>query len=191
MGFKPALIASVAVAALAVAASPAAASDPAGEAGLIAPPSACPEQTRTDAPREAQVEAMRCMTAFARAGVGLGELAPATPLNRSARRKAGDVLRCDDFSHFACGRDFKFWMERTGYIATPCWRVGENLAWGVGQEGTVRSIFRAWMRSPDHRVNVLGDFEQLGFGLRVGTLEGESGVRLWAQHFGTQCGTDR
>jgi uncharacterized protein YkwD len=97
------------------------------------------------------------------------------------------VLSCDSFSHSACGREFTLWMREAGYIGESCWRVGENLAWGVGQEGTVRATFQAWMRSPTHRRNVLGDYTDLGLGFEVGTLGGREGTRVWAQHFGSRC----
>lgn len=183
MGCKTSLIAAAAALAGAGAASPAAADD----LNPIAPPAVCPGQIQSDAPARAQVEAMRCMTDFARRQAGLEEFADAGELERSALRKAHDVLRCDDFSHFACGRDFTHWMRATGYISVPCWRVGENLAWGSGRHGAVRSIFRAWMRSSGHRINILGDFEQIGLGLRVGVLGPQGRTRVWAQHFGTQC----
>jgi len=130
---------------------------------------------------------MLCMTDFARAQAGLAELATAEELEQSAGDKGGDILRCDSFSHFACGREFTYWMRQTGYISSQCWRVGENLAWGTDGYGTVRSIFRAWMNSPGHRENILGDFTQVGISLRVGTLEGQPGTHVWAQHFGSRC----
>lgn len=130
---------------------------------------------------------MSCMVNFARRAAGLNELADASALAQSALDKSEDILRCDSFSHFACGREFTYWMKQAGYISTPCWRVGENLAWGTGEYGTVRSIFIAWMRSPGHRANVLGDFDETGLSLQVGTLEGRPDARIWAQHFGTQC----
>lgn len=128
---------------------------------------------------------MRCMAAFARDEAELEELALAEALSQSARRKSRDVIRCGDFSHFACGRDFTYWMKKTGYISSPRWHVGENLAWGVGEQGTVRSIFLAWMRSPSHRENVLGDFDQIGIGLRTGAFAGSPKARVWTQHFGS------
>ncbi|HEU5142773.1 MAG TPA: CAP domain-containing protein [Solirubrobacterales bacterium] len=154
---------------------------------LIAPEAACPGQDRRDAPAAAQIQTMRCMTEYARKHAGLAPFAPVEQLDASAGAKSEDVLRCDDFSHYACGRDFTFWMRETGYLSEQCWRAGENLAWGSGDEGTAGSIFRAWMRSPGHRENILGEFSQLGVGLRVGDLEGLSGVRVWAQHFGSHC----
>lgn len=130
---------------------------------------------------------MECMVNFARRQAGLGELVNTDALAQSAHDKSFDILRCDSFSHFACGRAFTYWMKETGYISTPCWRVGENLAWGTGEYGSVRSIFTAWMHSPGHRENVLGNFDETGLSLRVGTLEGHAGTRVWAEHFGSHC----
>jgi uncharacterized protein YkwD len=155
---------------------------------LIAPTAACPDQDDLAAPAAAQEEAMACMVDFARRGAGLNELSSAAALAQSAEDKSLDVLRCNEFSHFACGREFTYWMKETGYTSAPCWRVGENLAWGSGEYGTVRSIFVAWMRSPTHRANLLGDFDESGLSLEVGTLEGLPGTHVWAEHFGSHCG---
>jgi len=155
---------------------------------LIAPPAVCPGQGALDAPAEAQEQAMACMTDFARQRAGLADLSPAGPLAQSAGDKSDDILRCDDFSHFACGREFTYWMTEAGYTSASCWRVGENLAWGSDAQGTVRSIFEAWMRSPGHRENILGDFAEIGISVRVGALGGAPRTRVWAQHFGTHCG---
>jgi len=154
---------------------------------LLAPPAACPGQNSLEASAETQTQAMRCMTDFARRLAGLNGLAGSAELDASAQSKVLDVIDCDSFSHSACGREFTFWMRETGYIGESCWRVGENLAWGIGQEGTVRATFRAWMRSPTHRHNLLGDYTDLGLSVEVGTLGGRDGTRVWAQHFGSRC----
>jgi uncharacterized protein YkwD len=156
-------------------------------ASLVAPVTACPDQTGAALPA-AQEQAMRCMTDFARSRVGLGELADSPQLDLSSEDKGADVLRCDSFSHTACGREFTFWMQQTGYLSEACWHVGENLAWGVGAYGTVRSIFRAWMRSPEHRRNILGEYEALGLNRQVGELEGQADTVVWTAHFGSHCG---
>jgi len=157
---------------------------------LIAPAPACPNQANASAPPAIQIESMRCMTDFARARVGLGELADSAQLDLSAQEKAADVLRCDSFSHTACGREFTYWIDQTGYTSQSCWHVGENLAYGTGAYGTVRSIFQAWMRSPEHRRNILGDYGDLGLSLRTGALGGLEGVKVWAAHFGSRCETN-
>jgi uncharacterized protein YkwD len=168
-----------------VAAPSQAASSSAGP--LIAPPAACPGQESLDAPAAAQEGTMACMVDFARRQFGLGELAQVEALHQSALDKAADILSCDSFSHFACGREFTYWMKATGYMSAPCWRVGENLAWGSGEYGSVRSIFLAWMRSPTHRENLLGDYDETGISLAVGTLDGQPGTHVWAEHFGSHC----
>ena len=154
---------------------------------LIAPAAACPNQANASVSTEAQQQAMRCMTDFARARAGLGALDDAPQLDLSAQEKGADVLRCDSFSHTACGREFAYWISQVGYISESCWHVGENLAWGAGAYGTVRSIFQAWMRSPGHRHNVLGNYEDLGLSLEVGELGGHRETAVWTAHFGSHC----
>jgi uncharacterized protein YkwD len=155
---------------------------------LVAPTSVCPNQTDLSDSPAVQVQAMRCLTNFARRHSGLGDLGDAGPLDRSAVRKTDDVLRCDTFSHFACGRQFTYWMKRSGYLAARCWRAGENLAWGTGGQADARSIFVAWIHSPEHRANILGRYSQIGIAFSVGNLEGHRGAHVWTQDFGSHCG---
>lgn len=130
---------------------------------------------------------MLCMTNFARSQAGEGELEATAALAESARDKSLDILQCDSFSHSACGREFTYWMRETGYLSAQCWKVGENLAFGSGEYGSVRSIFRAWMRSPEHRANILGEFSQIGIDLQTGALGGTGRTSVWTQHFGSHC----
>ncbi|HEX7059408.1 MAG TPA: CAP domain-containing protein [Solirubrobacterales bacterium] len=158
---------------------------------LMAPPSVCPDQNDADAPAAVQEQAMQCMTNFARRSAGQATFVDVDALDRSASEKSSDILRCDSFSHYACGRDFTYWMQRVGYTSARCWRAGENIAWGTGSYATVRSIFKAWLHSPGHRENILGSYSQLGVGLQVGGLDGRSGAHVWTQHFGSHCGSVR
>jgi uncharacterized protein YkwD len=155
---------------------------------LVAPTSVCAHQTDLGDSTAVQVQAMRCMTNFARKHDGLGRFGNAASLDQSATRKNGDILRCNSFSHYACGRQFTFWMQRSGYLASRCWRAGENIAWGSGSAGTVRSIFVAWLHSPEHRANILGRFSQIGIAFSVGNLEGHRDAHVWTQDFGSHCG---
>jgi uncharacterized protein YkwD len=148
----------------------------------------CPANVSLDAPAATQESAMLCLIGEAREHNGLAPLAPSETLKQSATEKGADLLACNEFSHTACGREFSYWIEESGYMSAECWRVGENLAWGIEDEGTVGSIFRAWMHSPAHRANILGDFEETGIDLRVGRLGGLTGVHLWTEHFGSHCG---
>jgi uncharacterized protein YkwD len=153
---------------------------------LIAPVATCPGQTDASASAEAQEQSMRCMTDYARTSTGLGALDDSQQLDLSAQEKGADVLRCNSFSHTACGREFTYWVRQTGYISESCWHVGENLAWGTGAYGTVRSIFLAWMRSPGHRQNILGNYADLGLSLKTGELDGAEAA-VWTAHFGSHC----
>ncbi len=126
---------------------------------------------------------MHCLVDFARRGRGLPAYAASAVLDRAAAHKSADILRCGEFSHEACGRPFTYWMERLGY---PACGAGENIAWGSGRLGDPGSIFRSWMRSQGHRENILGPFEEIGIGLRSGSLEGYGGAHVWTQNFGSR-----
>jgi uncharacterized protein YkwD len=179
MARKLTLLAVTAAALLASAAS-------ASAAGLMAPPSVCPA-VKLSASTEAQEQAMLCLTNYARSQYGEGQLEATPELEESAAEKGEDIFRCDSFSHYACGREFSYWIRATGYMSAGCWRVGENLAWGAGEYGSVGSIFRAWLRSPEHRTNILGNFSQVGISVEGGSLEGHSHTQVWTQHFGLHC----
>ncbi len=200
MAAKLSFLAAIALAIMATATSTAAAmgiqyqrtaarSDPTAQSSssLIAPATVCPNQINPAASPEAQLQSMRCMTDFARTRSGLVGLNDSPQLDLSAAEKAADVLSCDSFSHTACDREFTYWIRQSGYLSESCWHVGENLAWGTGTYGTVRSIFQAWMRSPAHRHNILGEYGDLGLSLQTGELGGLSGVDVWAAHFGSHC----
>ena len=150
--------------------------------GAGASRAACPGQGNGSAPAAAQEQAMLCLVNRARSGRGLAPLAAADPLTRAADRKSADILRCGEFSHEACGREFTYWISHFGYQGCS---EGENIAWGSGSLGAPRSIFRAWMHSQGHRENILGPYEDTGIGLRIGTLEGYGGAHVWTQEFGS------
>jgi len=154
-----------------------------GTGRAVASRAGCPGQGNGSAPAAAQERTMLCLINRARSARGLAPLAALGPLTRAADRKSGDVLRCDEFSHEACGREFTYWMSRFGYHGCT---EGENIAWGSGSLGTPISIFRAWMHSQGHRENILGPYEDTGIGLRTGSLEGYAGAHVWTQEFGTR-----
>jgi uncharacterized protein YkwD len=164
---------------LAAAMALAAASPAAG--GALAARAGCPGQGNANAPSAAQEKTMLCLVNHARQARGLAPLQGPRSLTQAADRKSGDVIRCDEFSHEACGREFTYWMSHFGYNGC---LEGENLAWGSGRYATPRSIFQMWMHSQGHRENILGPYEDTGLGLRVGTLEGYGGAHVWTEEFG-------
>lgn len=155
-------------------------------AGFLVLPSAaqaCHGQSDGKASFDAQEQTMLCLVNQARAARGLPALAATKPLVKAADHKARDILRCDEFSHEACGREFTHWMTRFGYRGCA---EGENIAWGSGGLGTPGSIFRAWMHSQGHRENILGPYEDTGIGLQSGRLEGYAGAHIWTEEFGSR-----
>lgn len=156
---------------------------------LIAPETACPGQSDESLSAEAQEATMGCMINFARGKAGDAGLAAFTVLDDSSADKAGDIIQCGEFSHTACGRPFTYWLEQDGYVQPGgCWGAGENLAWGTGELGTVRSILTAWVHSPDHLANMLSDsFDEFGVDLEVGSLNGYPDAHIWVTHFGSRC----
>lgn len=130
---------------------------------------------------------MRCLHAFARRQAGRRALRGHRKLARSSELKSGDILRCDEFSHYACGRDFPYWIRRGGY-GRGCFSAGENIAYGTGPYGTPRSIMRGWLHSAGHRANILRrSFTDFGVGLRIGTIDSIRGAHVWTAHFGDPC----
>src|SRR6476646_1036937 len=144
----------------------------------------CAGQGNAAAPAAAQERSMLCLVNGARRNRGLEPLSAPPSLARAAARKSAAILRCGEFSHEACGREFTYWIERAGYRGC---REGENIAYGSGSYSTPRSIFQILKRSSGHRENILGPYEDIGIGLQIGALEGTGGAHVWTQEFGTPC----
>ncbi len=161
---------------------------PAAAAGLIAPPSSCPDNRAGGGARNIARarKSMACMVSYARRRKGLAKYSRRSRLDWSATRKSADIVRCRAFSHNACGRSFDHWIRRSGYVRpTRGWTTGENIAWGTGNVGNVRSIFKAWMKSPGHRRAILDrTFRDFGVGVTRGRMRGLAGARVWVLHFG-------
>jgi uncharacterized protein YkwD len=150
----------------------------------VAPETACPNQTTLGSSAEEQASVVLCMTNFARTVNGLAPLKANAQLGRAAAQKSIDIIGCDEFSHYACGRSFYYWAQKFGYLKG-CWKVAENIAWGTGSLGTVRSIVTSWLESTEHHENILGPYKEIGIGLRVGELESYGDAAVWAETFGS------
>jgi uncharacterized protein YkwD len=44
---------------------------------------------------------------------------------------------------------------------------GENVAYNFNYPDPVRNAVKGWMNSPPHKKNILGDFEETGFGIAI------------------------
>jgi uncharacterized protein YkwD len=144
----------------------------------------CPGQNDAGAAAAAQEKAVLCLVNRVRTGRGLARLAAPRSLAKAADRKSADILRCDEFSHEACGREFTYWFERVRYRGC---REAENIAYASGSYATPRTIFELWMNSSGHRENILGPYREIGVGLRIGTLGNVDGAHVWTQEFGAPC----
>ena len=166
-----------------VAAPAAQASDP-----PLPPPGACPGDAITASTAQ-QAESMLCLINAVRAAKGLPGLEASPLLSDSARDKLTDELRCNDFSHTACGRDFTDPFKAAGYAGAGFqWKVGENLSVGSGVLASPRATVEAWLASPDHRANILSsEWRDQGIALEQQvTLAGISAASAWVSHFGAR-----
>lgn len=109
-------------------------------------------------------------------------------LGLAAVRHARDMVQHRYFSHR--GRNGQTFVQRimsTDYVPFAArWFLGENLAWGDRQKSTPRSITRAWMRSPDHRRNILASgFREIGIAIVAGApVDGVTQAATYATEFG-------
>lgn len=81
-------------------------------------------------------------------------------LNNSAQLKANDMIENNYWSHSSPdGVEPWRWFETANYSYQV---AGENLAYGFS---TSKEVATAWMSSPSHKANILGDYEDVGFGI--------------------------
>lgn len=128
---------------------------PAGADETI-PASSATIAARRPAP-SANAEALLALINDERAAAGLDALATDRGLTDLAVTWSKKMARSNQLSHNPALRDQ---VE----AAVPGWRrLGENV--GVG--GDIDSLHQAFMASPGHRANVLGDFDRVGIGVKA------------------------
>ncbi len=115
---------------------------------------------------------------------GLAELRPAAALADAARLHARDMAQDDYVEHDSFdrsqGRLMKTceWSKRVLWFASDEHQLAENIAAGAS---TPEEVVDGWMRSPEHRRNVLGAlYTELGVGYWPG---GNAGF-YWVADFG-------
>ena len=98
-------------------------------------------------------------------------------MQRAARSHSAEILRSGSFAHGA----FALRMRRFGVRGS---FAGENLAWGVADRASARSIVAQWLASPGHRANLLRPgFRRVGLGQLFGTFAGYSGAAVVTADF--------
>lgn len=157
---------------------------------LLAPQGTCGTAAGSYAAAEAaQEKAMRCLINWTRRKAGLPTLRHQPVLDRSARYKSADLLRCQRFEHAPCkGQNTWDVFRKAGWMrGYPNWDAAENIAWGTYNFGSPRGIMRAWLNSTGHRNNILARrLNQQGLDLTRGRFLGNDNVAVWSSHFGAR-----
>jgi uncharacterized protein YkwD len=149
---------------------------------LQAVAAACSGATTSAADVHSELEAMYCGVNVVRRAFRLVAVRGNGPLNRSSLLKADAVRRCG-FSHTPCGMSFMTTFRRAGYL--PAHAFGENLAWGQADLGSPLQTLSMWLKSPEHRANLLSRrWRDLGIAVERGRIFGHDGVSLWVMEFG-------
>ena len=89
-------------------------------------------------------------------------------LARSAARHSEDMVSENYFDHVSPGGETPLArIKASTYLPRrSAYMVGENIALGTMQLATPASIVASWMKSPDHRANILNpDFRDSGIGV--------------------------
>lgn len=111
---------------------------------------------------------------------GLPALAYNQTLANSAYQKAIDMVNNNYWAHVSpSGISPWYWFGAAGYSYSS---AGENLAKDFN---TSSGVVNAWMASPTHRANVLGNnFTEVGYAVVNGTLQGQQ-TTLVVAHYAT------
>jgi uncharacterized protein YkwD len=142
-----------------------------------------------EAPQVKQERAMRCLINFARTQKGLHPLKPSKTLAASAAWKAKRIVKCDDFSHTACGDSMRKPFDAVGYTKSGSWSIGENLVWNSNTASyDARAMMRLWLNSTGHRENILSPtWTEQGLALRDhANFQKGASAEIWVSHFGAR-----
>ncbi len=98
---------------------------------------------------------------------GLQPLAENQFLDKAACQKAQDMVQNKYFAHTSPqGIDPWYWFRQAGYQYA---NAGENLAIDFYES---EDLMRAWVNSPSHRKNLLGNYSDIGLCVLQGNVEG-------------------
>ncbi len=114
--------------------------------------------------------------------VRLSALKENAKLSSAAQKHADYLALSGTFSHSGFGGSRP--GARADYEGYLWLNVAENIALGdfsfrTGTE-SVEKVMKMWMDSPGHRANILGDYQDVGFGIS----QNKQGRRIWVVVFG-------
>jgi uncharacterized protein YkwD len=152
-------------------------------ASFLPDSNACPDSTKISVSPSAAESAMVCVLNYARQRDGLRALPVSPLLARSAELKALDIIRCQDFSHTACGKNARAVADEVGY---PQVSWGENILYGGGPFRPARVAGDGWLNSEHHRENLFRpEWTEQGVALMVAKeFKGQRKVFVWVSEFG-------
>jgi uncharacterized protein YkwD len=156
---------------------------------FLAPAGTCAGDTAVGASAAAEQQTMICLVNYARAKRGVTTLTNSPQLAVAGQLKLAANVRCNTFSHTACGQAFPTVFKQSGYLnGAHRFTVGENLAYGQGDLGSPRATMLAWLNSPPHRTNLFrATYRELGIAyLAAPSFLGYTQVGLWATEFGVR-----
>jgi uncharacterized protein YkwD len=122
--------------------------------------------------------AVLCLHNQVRAQRGLPRLKANPKLRSAANAHSSDMVDGGYFDHTSpSGETFVDRVLDAGYAKRDdFWTLGENLAWGTGDESTPRAVMNAWMNSAGHKANLLKrSYRELGIGVSLG-VPSDAGV---------------
>jgi uncharacterized protein YkwD len=108
---------------------------------------------------------------------GLQPVSLDATLSRAARAHSVEMQRGGYFAHGDLhGRMIAF------HVRGPV--VGENLAWGNGTFASPSTVISEWLRSPEHRANLLRPgFTRIGIGMTQGSFLGAGSATVMTADF--------
>jgi uncharacterized protein YkwD len=112
-----------------------------------------------------------CLLNEQRADAGLHPLKAQKKLEKAAFRFSKTMVKQRFFDHTSpSGSTLSKRITKVKYTkGARSWAIGENIAWGTGQQATPSSIVDAWMHSAGHKANILDPkFEEIGIGVATG-----------------------
>lgn len=116
----------------------------------------------------------------ARIDTGHSSLRMNEKLNASAQAKAEAMVKENYWSHESPrGEQPWLFFEQQGYSYE---KAGENLAYGFDNSD---AAVAAWMNSPSHRDNLLGSYDEVGFGIANGSHYQGGPYTIVVAHYGT------
>jgi uncharacterized protein YkwD len=133
--------------------------------------------------------AVLCLHNQIRVQLGLTRLKDNAKLRKAANGHSSSMVDEGFFAHTSpSGETFVERVLGAGYAKpTDGWMLGENLAWGTGEQSTPAGGMNAWMNSAGHKANIVkGGYREIGVGVRLGGPEDPGVGATFTAEFGAK-----